>query len=112
MESVEPFACIPQCAILLEVNEFGVEDLDQVFLGDLEIVIGGVEKDMFTKVFLIDLHGEFAYGIVRDVLAAEIVIFILQFKDEHHIFPCVFEADTVGDISEYHFNGIIETVVE
>jgi hypothetical protein len=71
-----------------------------------------MKKNMFSEIFFIDLHREFAYGFVGNMLAAEIVVFILQFKDQHHIFPSVFEANTIGDISEYHFNGIIETIVE
>jgi hypothetical protein len=67
---------------------------------------------MFSEVLLIDLDGELTNIVIRKILAAEVIVFILQFKDEHHIFPCVLEPDMIGDISEYHFNSVIETVVE
>jgi hypothetical protein len=67
---------------------------------------------MFSEVLFIDLNRELANIIVSIMLAAKVIVFILQFKDEHHIFPCVFESDMIGDIPEYYFNGIVETVVE
>jgi hypothetical protein len=109
---VKPFACITEGSVLLKVHEFGVKDLDQVFFTEIQIVMWSMIKNMLAEIFFIDLNGEFADSIIGGMLATQVIIFILQFQDKHYIFPCVFEPDMVGDIPEYHFNGIIETVIE
>jgi hypothetical protein len=72
----------------------------------------GLEHNVVSEFLFINFDGEFADGVITQVLAADIVILILDLKDQHYIFPCVFKPDGIGEIFKNHFNCVIKTIIE
>jgi hypothetical protein len=98
--------------MLFKVNQFCIEDLDQVILGHPEVIVLKLLEYVIAQFLFIHLDGELADAVFADLLAAEVEIIVLDLQDEHYVLPGVPEPDMIGKIFEYHFHGIVEAIVE